>query len=429
MNYIEWCLLTPAEHMDNSDLRQTYKLVENLASGKFSDEVSLLKSLVKEIVNDDSFEINGGRIWELSGEGEEYLLRFQYGNVTEIPEGYILRISEQKHLFEKISEHRTVLNREKDSFLKSKGIRIYSATAVGDLVKKGDKKYYQFIISFNAEEILQSFFETLTIISSVATVAMRNLSQQVQQDKINYDLIQASEIQRNLLPEHYREFHDYKIFGICIPDSAVGGDYFDYFAQQGDEDERLGIVISDAASKGLPAAIQALFVSGAIRMGKSFSTKISQLISRLNTLIFDTFLYERFVTLFYCELTLSSNRLVLYANAGHCEPIHYSPQKDRVKVLRSTGGLLGLLREQKFGVENTQMRPGDVLLLYTDGITESRNKDGEIFGTDRLEEMIKKHHKKTAKGIAYSLIEEVQKFTSNSPFNDDKTLVVIKRDL
>lgn len=420
--------MSELDYANNVNLRETYKLVGKLASGIYRDEISLLKSLVSDIVDDPEFEIIGGRIWECIPEEKCYKLQFQYGKMSHIPDGYSLKIEEQKELFQKLTHERTFLNRETDLLLREKGIEIYSVTAVGELLKIGDEKYYQYAIGFHAPEILQSFYETLTVISSVAGIALRDLNAQLDKEKITQDIIQASEIQKNLLPEHNIEFHDYKIFGICIPDSAVGGDFFDYLKQTDDEDERLGIVVSDAASKGLPAAIQALFVSGALRMGKSFSTKISQLISRMNTLIFDTFLYDRFVTLFYCELTMSSNRLVLYANAGHCEPVHYCPSEDKISILRSTGGLLGLLRKQKFGVENLTMKPGDLLVLYTDGITEARSADDEMFGEDKLISLIKKHHKKTAKGIAYSIIDEVQKYSSGSDFNDDKTLVVIKRD-
>ena len=410
--------------------RDIYKLVGSIVSGEFDDELSLLTALIKDTVNNPDFEINGGRIWELNPDKRRYELKFQYGEVREIPEDYYLNIDDQKEIFKKLAKERTFLNKETDQLLKEKGINVYSVTAVGDLIKVGKDIYYKYALGFNAPQILQSFYETLTVISSVATIAIRNIQAKEREEKLNQDLVQAAEIQRNLLPKHYIEFKDYKIFGACIPDKEVGGDYFDYFLpeKENDEDERLSIVVSDAASKGLPAAIQALFVSGAIRMGKRFSTRIAHLISSLNTLIFDTFPYERFVTMVYCELTTSSNRLVLYANAGHCEPIHYRPSEDRIRLLESTGGLLGLVRKQKFGVENTRMLPGDILVLFSDGITEGHNNEGEMFGEDRLQELIRKHYKETPKKIAYHIIDAVQKFTANSPFTDDKTLVVIKRD-
>ncbi len=406
---------------------EIYKLVESLTDGNFKDEIELLKTLVKKIVKHEEFGIIGGRVWELIPEDNSYSLRYQYGKVKKIPNDYTVSLKENT-IFENLHQTRTIVNYETDEVLKEKGIVLYSAAGVGDLVKIKNKKYYQFVVGFNANEFLQLFYDTLTIISGVATVAVKNLTTQFESKKFIRDMLKAAEIQKNLLPEHKIQFHDYDIYGVCIPDSSVGGDYFDYIQNVDEEEERLGIVISDAASKGLPAAIQSLFVSGALRMGASFGTKISGLMSKLNTLIWQTFFYERFVTLFYCELHLSSNRLVLFANAGHPSPVHYRPSLDSIVLLEPTGGILGLAEHQKFNVENIRMHVGDVLVLYTDGITECQDKFGNRFGDDRLYDLIRKYYYEDSQNIALHIIEDVQKFTIDSNYTDDKTLVIIKRD-
>lgn len=407
--------------------RDTFKLVETLSHGKFHSETALLKALVKHIVDDGSFEITGGRVWELNPQDKTYKLNYQYGNLKKIPKNYSIQISEHP-VFSKLLTERTILQRETDNTLREKGIEVYSATGVGEIVRLKNGKYFKYALGFSAPQILQSFFETLSIISSVASVALRNLSSQALQKRMQHDILKASEIQRSLLPEHYMEYKDYKIFGACIPDAEVGGDYFDYLKSSDEEEDNLGIVVCDAASKGLPAAIQALFVSGAMRMGRGFTPKISQLMSHINTLVFDTFPYERFVTLFYCELTSSKNRLVLYANAGHCAPIHFKPSRDRITMLNATGGLMGIMQYQRFEVENIIMDPGDVLVLYTDGITEARNETGELFGENRLIDIIKNNHLEKPDTIAYKILQEVQTFASEHGYTDDRTLVVIKRD-
>jgi sigma-B regulation protein RsbU (phosphoserine phosphatase) len=408
--------------------REIYKLVEKITTGNFDNEIDFLKHLVCEIVNNEQFEIIGGRIWEANISDNTYILRFQHGNVQKIPDNYAVKIEDQPILRE-LAEKRTTLNREIDPLLIEKGIVIYSVTGVGEIIKTQKGKFFKYVLGFNANEILQSFYEVLSVISSFATITIRSLSSQEQQKKFQRDISKASEIQRSLLPEHYLEFQDYKIYGVCIPDSEVGGDYFDYLKSNDDEEERIGIVISDAASKGLPAAIQALFVSGAMRMAQAFTPKISTLFSRLNTLIYETFPYERFVTLFYCELTLTSNRLVLYANAGHCAPIYYRRDKDSHEFLEPTGGLLGIVKNQKFNVENIIMRPGDILAIYTDGISEAIDANGNFFGEERLVQLIRKYKDIDAKSIALHIIEEVQKFATGKEYTDDRTLVVIKRDL
>jgi sigma-B regulation protein RsbU (phosphoserine phosphatase) len=407
--------------------RNTYKFLEKLTSRNFKSELPLLKSLVKDIVGHKEFDIIAGRIWELNPSENKYILRFQFGKVDKIPKGYSISIEGQP-VMAKLSKERTILANETDELLMQKGINSYSIVGVGNLVRLKGGKFYQYVLGFNASEILQSFYETLNIVSGIATIAIRNLAKQAEHKKIRRDLLRASEIQRNLLPDHSIRFLDYDIYGLCIPDSEVGGDYFDYLKNEYEGEEHLAIVIGDASSKGLSAAIQALFVSGAIRMGTMFATKISHLFSRLNTLIWETFVYERFVTLFFCELTHASNRLVLYANAGHCSPIHYKPENDSFGHLEPTGAMMGLAEHQGFGVENFRMHPGDVLVLYTDGITESQDSSGNLYGEEKLYELIRAHYTETPENIALAIIEDVQKFTVGSLYNDDKTLVVIKRE-
>lgn len=411
----------------SKEQRETYRLIENLTQRKFKNEEALLKSIVHDVADHDAFEILGGRVWKLDPNEFKYKLLYQYGKVKRIPKDYHINIAEHSFLKELVS-HRVLINNETDDILKTKGIHTYSITGVGSLVKVRGNKFYQYLLSFNAPTILQWFYETLTIIGSVTTVALRNFSSQARQKRMDHDIIKASEIQRSLLPEHRRRFHDYDIFGICIPASEVGGDYFDYIENSTDEEERLGIAISDAASKGLPAAIQALFLSGAIRMASGFSPRISLLLNRLNTLIWEKFPYERFVTLFYCELTLSTTRLVIYANAGHFPPIHYRPDQDKIQKLNPTGGILGLMQHQRFGMENIIMHPGDLLVLYTDGITEARNDNNEMFGEERIMQLLRKNHTDTPEIIADKILEAVMRFASKSDDTDDKTLIVIKRD-
>ncbi len=408
--------------------RETYKLVEKLISGVYEDPLELLKRLVRDIVDHKGFEITGGRVWEFIPEDMAYELRMQYGSVDKIPDNYRIYINDQPFLSNLVKE-RTITKTETDKLLKSKGITLYSVTGVGQIYKTRNGKYFKYLLGFNAPELKPTFAETLTIISSVATIAIKNIQDNIEKKRIREDLYQASQIQRSLFPDHQLEFYDYDIYGVCIPDSEVGGDYFDYLQIENkqDEEERLGIVISDAASKGLSAAIQALFISGAFRMGWSYSTRMTDLFSRLNKLVYKTFPYERFVTLFYCELTLSSNRLVLYVNAGHCAPLHYRAESNKIFKLNPTGGLLGILENQRFRAENIHMHLNDVLVLYTDGITEAMNTEHKLFGEDRLIETIRKVSHLSAKNIALSVLEEVNKFSVKSDVNDDKTIIVVKR--
>ncbi len=408
--------------------RETYKLIDKLLAGHFENDEALLKTLVGDLCERENFGLSGARIWVLDSNEERYNLLFQVGSVAHIPDNYAMQIAEQP-VFSSLVETRIVAGDETDSVLREKGITQFAAAGVGEVVKRNGQRFYHYVLAFNAAEFAQDIASTMTVISSATTTALRNLSLRQQQAQLKKDLDQASAIQRSLLPEHTLEFFEYSVFGISLPDSVVGGDYFDYLNPTNQvDDERCGIVISDAASKGLPAAIQALFVSGAIRMGIGFHTKITSLISRLNTLIYDTFPYERFVTLCYLELTQSTNGLLLYCNAGHCSPLHYQVSTNSCSTLDPTGSILGISMNERFHVEGVNMGRGDVLLLFTDGVLEAQNEHQELFGEERLRAFLTSHRELSAKDIAYGLLEEVQTFSANGVYTDDKTLVVIKRD-
>jgi phosphoserine phosphatase RsbU/P len=410
--------------------KQIYRIVDKLASGKYNSGIDLLSSVMREIVERADMEISGGRVWELNTTDSSYSLRYQYGLLEQAPENYTVTI-EDYPMFAQLPAKRTIMDYEKDEVLKSTGIRRYSATGVGELVKRGEGKFYKYALAFNAPQINDKFLDMINIIGSAVSIRLRDLEQQQMQRVIEKDLSQAWEIQKSLLPDHETIFHDYHVFGISIPDRIVGGDYFDYLRPPNNYEDRLSILISDASSKGMAAAIQALFVSGAIRMGIGFDLKIASLISRLNTLIYETFPYERFVTLFYCELTSSDQGLLLYANAGHCNPLHYRAKTRDFFILPTTGSMLGVSPDQRFGIENINMLPGDVLLMYTDGIVEAQNKQGRLFGENRVKSILRKMHGKTSREIAYECIEQAQKFSAGAEnrYSDDKTLVVIKRML
>lgn len=414
-----------------SNQRRLYRLLEQISNREYDSPLELIKTAINEVTDSDEFQIEGGRIWKLNVGSKNYSLQYQYGNVKPIPENFTISLDDEyiSKTMNRLSKKRTILQDETNEVLKASGIHHYSLTGVGDIIRTSQGSFYEYALGFNAETFSDEFHESISIISSVCTVAIRNLAAESEKKRINKDYEQAKMIQQNLLPEHYTEFLDYEVFGVCVPDSDVGGDYFDYIRNTNavDDEETLSIVISDAASKGLPAAIQSLFVSGALRMGMELGSRISHILALLNNLIFNTFPYERFVTLFMLELTRAENRLVLYANAGHCSPIKYSPKKDKFTELKPTGGLLGIVDHQKYGLENTRMDKGDVLVLYTDGINEAQNEEGELFGEERLKELIKKYSNLPTKEIAYSILNTITNYSKNSAYTDDSTIVVIKR--
>ena len=405
--------------------RTTYKIIDRILSLTYESQLDLLSALVRDIVDNDRFVMTGGRVWEFDEQTSSYVLQYKYGEGSSLTIGTVRNIHEAQSPFAQLSTLHTYTEVETTETLPDSA-REYALTGVGDVLTVDDIRVYRYAIAFTAHTITDELRETLMVAGAAATTSLRNMQSALRERRMQKDLDQAWQIQQGLVPDHSRRFRDFDLYGLSLPESVVGGDYFDYLTTS--DHDRLGVVISDAASKGLPAAVQALFVSGAMRMAVSFETKMSSLISRLNTLMYDTFPHERFVSLFYCEFTHSENGLVLYANAGHCPPLHFRAAVGTFEELHPTGGILGIIAEQQFRVENINMAHGDILVMFTDGITEAQDRSGTLYGEERLCDVVRLNASLTSQDIALAIIDDVQKYSAGAHYSDDKTLIVIKRD-
>ncbi|GAB5465721.1 MAG: hypothetical protein Kapaf2KO_11570 [Candidatus Kapaibacteriales bacterium] len=412
------------------DQKEIYSILTSVSAESFINEVELLKHSIDLVVDSPIMGISAGRLWKLNADKKRYELAYNSGADSNLRPGYSISIldSDANSSLLELSKKNSIIRQETDSGLLKDGVNHYSLSGLGEMVTIGGKKYFPYAVGLNADDFDDSFYNTISIISKIVGVSLRHINDEKKLIKSGKDLRQAAEIQTNLFPDHQKHYLDYDIYGLCIPDSEVGGDYFDYITDTDIYgDDHLGLVVSDAASKGLPAAVQSLFVSGALKMGLANSNRISHTFSRMNSLIHQTFPYERFVTMVYLELTASANRLVLYANAGHCPPIRYKSKLDELKYLEASGGLLGVVPEQKYEVGNTRMAIGDVMALYTDGISEAMNGKGEVYGMERLGEMLRNNHKLTSKEISQKIIDDVMRFSKNGNYKDDMTLIIVKR--
>ncbi len=405
--------------------RKLFRTIEHLTQESFKSNDEMLIRVLEEIIHHENINITGGRVWTLTPSKKSYVLVGQNGDLSNIEDHFSLRISENPVFYE-IGKQRSILANETNPYLRKKGITKYSATGVGERVQAGNQKLYQFILALNSPTLNQDLLDTMNIISSAVSSALRNRKISEQKKSLERDIDQAREIQRSILPAHEYTFGPYQLFGVSVAERIVGGDFFDYLAMSNLED-RLGVVVGDAASKGLPAAIQALYISGALRMGASFETKVSTIVKRLNNLVHHTFPDERFVTLFYLELINNKKGLALYCNAGHNSPFHYSSKTGTITQLDSTGPVLGLSPEQRYTTEAVNLSKGDILLIYTDGVTEAMNANKELFGEDRLAAKLLEYKDLSAKEITQKLFEDIQVYSAQGTYSDDKTIVMIKR--
>jgi len=405
--------------------KRLYNTIAGFAARPFRSERDLLKHVVNEIVKNEGIAIKGGRIWQYVPQSESFRLIHQTGVIERLDTGYEIPVWSYPVALE-VSERRSVVAKESDRYLRKMGIELYSATGVGDKVHYGDKSLYQYILAFNSDSMDETLIPELNIISVAVTSLLSRQKMERKATLLAQDIDKAREIQLSILPEPALKFSHYDIYGSSIPERIVGGDFFDYLFTDEDKD-RLSIIIGDAASKGLKAAAQAMYVVGGFRMGISYHTKISALIDRTNRLIHQAFADEQFVSMFYAELLDDPKGLILYANAGHNSPLIYHAAENRIEILQPTGQILGPFPEERIRVEHTYMHPGDVTVMYTDGISEAVGHDDEFYGEHRIGRVMTELHTLSAEEICKGILDDCRRYSRGSDEGDDKTVVVVKR--
>jgi phosphoserine phosphatase RsbU/P len=404
--------------------RRLYRTIESFASHDFKTDKELLKHVLNEIVKDEMINIKGGRIWQYEPSTVSFRLIHQIGVIERLEQGYKIALSNYP-IFYQLADHRSVIANETDKYLRKKGIQKYSATGVGEKINAKKGTVPQYILAFNSDKLEESLLADLNIISLAVSSLLRGKKVERKAYLLEKDLDKAREIQQSILPQHALNFHHYELYGVSIPDRVVGGDFFDYLSSD-DEQDRLNVVIGDAASKGFRAAAEALYVSGALRMGITYHTKISSLMSRINKLVHKTFAEEQFVTMFYAELSNDPKGLMLYSNAGHNSPMVYRADLKRIDLLEATGQIMGPFPDGVYKVDNTYLNTGDVVVLYTDGIVEAVG-GGVMYGEERLQKKISALAHLTAQEICRGLLDDVLQYSAASDDGDDLTVVVIKR--
>ena len=407
------------------DQHKLFRTLKALGEADFRKDEQLLVHVLTNVVQNEAFPIKGARIWKLEPALGTYRLIHQLGEIEQIDRNFRIRVLEYP-MFLSLQKKGTLVGTETNRYLRRKGITHYSATGVGEKIDWKGYQLYHYVIAINAEYMKQEMTYSLNIIGTALTTALRNRRIESKAKALEADLDKASAIQRSILPAHELKFSNYEMYGVSLPDRIVGGDFFDYLQATSDK-ERLGVVIGDAASKGFSAASQALYVSGALRMGVEYQTKISTLIRRLNRLVNRTFSTEQFISMVYAELTDSDSGLVIYVNAGHSLPLLFHAASGEVERLSSTGHLIGPFPGESYRSEYALMAKGDVLLLYTDGIIEATNEHEGMYGEQRLVKALRENFGKTPREVCAAILEEVQLFSKDAEYSDDKTLVVIKR--
>jgi serine phosphatase RsbU (regulator of sigma subunit) len=268
---------------------------------------------------------------------------------------------------------------------------------------------------FDEEEI--RLFQAIANHSAVAIQIARLHRDLIETQRIEQELAIAGDILRNLIPSESPRPEGFDIAARNIPSYEVGGDFYDFIQLPS---QHWGIAVADVVGKGIPAAILMTAARAAMRAEIEDVYRVRDVVGRVNrALCRDTRPHE-FVTLFYAALNVPE-RILTYTNAGHNPPLLL--RCDLEMFLDDGGPPLGLFRDVAYREGQVQLEPGDVLLLFTDGVTD-RNQN--LFGEERLRHILRDHKDASAADLLGHIHDAIRAFTGDAPQSDDLTLVVVK---
>ena len=271
----------------------------------------------------------------------------------------------------------------------------------------------------------EDHLKVLTTLASVAAIRVENtrlVEARLERERLERELALASEIQQRFQPTAPPIVSGYELQGISFPCYEIGGDYYDFIER---EDGRLVIALGDVSGKGTAAALLMSSLHAAVHAQAGSHDTLVATISAVNKYLADNIPANRFVTLFYAELDPESGALA-FLNAGHNPPLIVH-SAGTVEQLASGGLPLGIKPDAEYREGRTQLQPGDVLVIYSDGVTEAVSPSGEEFGATRLYETVSRNIESSAAGIRDRIESSLTKFAQGTSAADDITLVIVKR--
>jgi sigma-B regulation protein RsbU (phosphoserine phosphatase) len=265
----------------------------------------------------------------------------------------------------------------------------------------------------------------LSIIAAQSAQILENARLHVKEEdllRMQEEIRFAARIQMDLLPKESPRIPGYDIAGKSIPAQMIGGDYFDFIPV---DKTRLAIALGDVTGKGLPAALLMANVQATLRGQTLVSNSPKECIIRSNRLLYMSTSAEKFVTLFYGIIDTVEHTL-WFSNAGHDNPYVLSTNGD-IRRLKTGGTVLSVMEEFPYEEEKIDLPPHGVVVIYSDGITEAMNAQDELYGEERLVEVLQKVKTHSAIEIIDAVIAGARGHAGKHPQSDDMTILVVKR--
>jgi sigma-B regulation protein RsbU (phosphoserine phosphatase) len=277
----------------------------------------------------------------------------------------------------------------------------------------------------------QSDFVVFKSIAEQSAFALYNAiiySEANEKKRLDHDLEIARDIQRILLPAEAPAVNGFEINGINVPARQVSGDYFDYIKV---DDERLGVAIADVSGKGVPASLIMAICRSVLRSQAAQNPSPADVLQKVNRQLYPDIKEDMFISMAYLVLDHAHNGSITLARAGHDAPLLYKRSAETVTPLKPPGMVLGIDSGSVFDRLTNEvavpLERDDCLVLYTDGVTEAIDGEGNEFGLERMIESVRASATNGASAIVTRLIEDVRSFVGARPQNDDVTLIAIRK--
>ena len=277
---------------------------------------------------------------------------------------------------------------------------------------------------FLNEEML-GLFQTLANQAATALENVHVKQQQLAAELVNKELEVATEIQARFFPQQTPNLEGYEVAGCSIPAKDVGGDYYDFIPNP--EPGQHGFVVADVTGKGVPASLLMATMRATLRANiQNNPNDIVQALRQVNGDIYRDSPIDKFITSIYCNLDYESHELN-YVNSGHNPPYIVRANDNRIEELDQGGLMLGIMEEIDLPKATLSIDKGDILMLFSDGVTEATNPSGELFSEERFEQWLLDHNQLSAEKMKDALLKTLRDYADGSPQSDDITFIIVKR--
>jgi len=270
--------------------------------------------------------------------------------------------------------------------------------------------------------------QSLETVSALAAQAIENnrLYEQTLKEKfLQQELILAHKIQEGLLPQSIPEYSNFEIGAFSQPARMVGGDYYDFFTLDKENNQFFGVNITDIVGKGIPAALIMALFKGILQSSVKNNLSASEVFNSINDLIYQNNLVKNFIPGVYCIFDNESKKMT-YTNAGHEIPLIYYHEKDEFKEMNLGGFPLGGFSDVEYEEESIQLNKDDFVILFTDGAPEAYNTSKQPFGLEEMKNLIRQNKSLSAQGLVDKLKEKILLYSQGVKQHDDITIVIIK---